>query len=79
MREICVEGELDLDDALVLDDVKDDDALKTAHESGRPVVVRADNAKAIAKALRRPEVSCVLVPAGRPELLDLDLRDITYG
>jgi hypothetical protein len=79
VQEICVEGELDLDEALVLDDVRDDKALKSAHEAGRPVVVRADNAKSIAKALRRPEVSCALIPADRRELLDLDLRDITYG
>jgi hypothetical protein len=77
--EICIEGELDLGDALVLADVKDEAALKAAHDAGRPVVVRADNVKAIARALRRPEVSCALIPADRRDLLELDLRDLTYG
>ena len=40
--EIAVEGQVELDDALVLDDVSDETALKSAHEQGRPVVVRAD-------------------------------------
>jgi hypothetical protein len=30
-------------------------------------------------ALAHPEVACVLVPADRRELLDLDLRELTYG
>ena len=79
MGEICVEGELERVDALVLDDVSDDDALRAAHRGGRPVVVRAADPDAIKTALRRPEVSCVLVPAGRRDLLELDLRDLTYG
>jgi hypothetical protein len=77
--EICVEGELDLADALVLDDVSADETLREAHAAGRPVVVRAGDAKAIKAALRRPEVSCVLVPADRADLRDIDLRDLTYG
>jgi len=77
--EIAVEGELDLEDALVLDDVSDQAALKEAHESGRPVVVRASSAEAIKGALARPEVATVLVPKGRPELLALDLTELTYG
>ena len=32
-----------------------------------------------ALALARPEVACVLVPADRAELLELDLRRLTYG
>jgi hypothetical protein len=79
VREICVEGELDLDDALVLENVKDDDALRAAHAAGRPVVIRTNNATDIKKALKRPEVSCAMIPASRRELLDLDLRDLTYG
>ncbi|HEV8098396.1 MAG TPA: hypothetical protein VGP56_04565, partial [Gaiellaceae bacterium] len=47
--EIAVEGELDLDDALLLDDVSDEAALKEAHESGRPVAVRAASAEAVAQ------------------------------
>jgi hypothetical protein len=77
--EIAVEGELELDDALVLDDVTDDAALKEAHESGRPVVVRADSAEAVKRALARPEVASVLVPESKRELLDLDLTELTYG
>src|SRR5207253_1778775 len=57
--EIAVEGELDLDDALLLDDVSDEAVLKEAHESGRPVAVRASSAEAVAQALARPEVATV--------------------
>jgi hypothetical protein len=77
--EIAVEGELELDDALVLDDVSDDAALKQAHEAGRPVVVRAASAEAVKRALARPEVASVLVPESKRELLDLDLTELTYG
>jgi hypothetical protein len=77
--EIAVEGELDLDDALVLDDVSDEAALKEAHEAGRPVVVRADSAEAVKRALGRPEVASVLVPESKRELLELDLTELTYG
>jgi hypothetical protein len=77
--EIAVEGELDLEGALVLDDVADAEALREAHAAGRPVVVRAADAEAVARALARPEVACALVPADRRDLLDLDLRRITYG
>jgi hypothetical protein len=77
--EIAVEGELDLDEALVLDDVADEAALKEAHESGRPVVVRASSAEAVKQALARPEVATVLVPKEQRELIDLDLTELTYG
>jgi hypothetical protein len=77
--EICLDGELDVGDALALGGVLDDEALREAHAQGRPVVVRAADGKAIRAALRRPEVSCVLVPADRRDLLDLDLREQTYG
>ena len=77
--EIAVEGELELPaEALVLDEL-DVDALQTAHRAGRPVVVRADTPQSVEAALARPEVACVLVPARRRELLDLDLRELTYG
>jgi uncharacterized Ntn-hydrolase superfamily protein len=76
--QIAVEGELDVDGALVLDEL-DDDALSSAFEQGRPVVVRAASADDIVQALKRPEVSSVLVPGERSELLDLDLIAITYG
>jgi len=77
--EIAVEGELELPaDVLVVDGVYDPAALREAHERGRPVVARADTAAGIRRALARPEVSCVLVPPGRRELLDLDLTALTY-
>jgi hypothetical protein len=77
--EIAVEGELALDDALVLDGIEDEERLREAHAAGRPVVVRAADPKAITTALARPEVACVIVPSGRRDLLDLDLRKLTYG
>ena len=77
--EIAVEGELQLDDALVLDDVSDTSALHEAHEAGRPVVVRASSPDAVKAALSRPEVASVLVSPDHKELLDLDLTELTYG
>ncbi len=79
--EITVEGEDEppLDEALVLDDVSDLERLREAHAAGTPVVVRAADAESVARALARPEVACVVVPAERRELRDLDLRRITYG
>jgi hypothetical protein len=77
--EIAVDGELDVEGALVLDDVSDEAALKEAHEQGRPVVVRADTAEAVKTALARPEVATVLVAPDHRELLELDLTELTYG
>jgi hypothetical protein len=77
--EIAVEGEIELGEALVLDDVSDEAALKEAHGQGRPVVVRAQTPEAVKAALARPEVACVLVPNDKRELLDLDLTELTYG
>jgi hypothetical protein len=77
--EIAVQGELDLDDALVLDDVSDREAMHEAHEAGRPIVVRAQSADEIKAALAHPEVATALVPADRRELLEVDLRELTYG
>jgi hypothetical protein len=76
--EIAVEGELDVEGALVIDDVSDEAALREAHEQGRPVVVRAGDVEAIRAALARPEVATVLVPPGRDDLLELDLTALTY-
>jgi hypothetical protein len=76
--EVAVEGELDVGDALVLD-APDVDRMRKAFEAGQPVVVRAASAEEITTALARPEVACVLVPAGRTDLLDLDLTKLTYG
>ena len=77
--EIAVEGELELGDALVLEDVSDDVVLRQAHEEGRPVVVRAASAQAVKEALARPEVACVIVPEPERGLVDLDLTELTYG
>ena len=77
--EIAVDGELELGDALVLDDVSDADALHEAHEAGRPIVVRARSAEEIKSALSHPEVAAALVPPDRRELLEVDLRELTYG
>jgi hypothetical protein len=79
--EIAVEGEDDvpIEEALVLDDVSDELRLQEAHAEGTPVVVRAADPDAVLRALARPEVACVLVPAERRDLRDLDLRGITYG
>jgi DNA topoisomerase IA len=74
--EIALAGDLDLEGALVLDHV-DDEALRTAHEAGRPVVVRAHTADEVKKALARPEVATALVDD--PALLELDLTELTYG
>jgi len=77
--EIAVEGELDLDDALVLDDVASSQDLHAAHEAGRPIVVRAASAEEVKAALAHPEVAVALVPPERRELVELDLRELTYG
>jgi uncharacterized Ntn-hydrolase superfamily protein len=76
--QIAVEGELDVDGAVVLEDL-DDEVLRAAFDEGKPIVVRAASAEAVLQALKRPEVASVLVPAERRELLDLDLIKLTYG
>jgi uncharacterized Ntn-hydrolase superfamily protein len=76
--QIAVEGELDVAGALVLDEL-DDEALRQAFEEGKPVVVRVGSAEAVLQALKRPEVSSVLVPPDHRELLDIDLIKMTYG
>jgi hypothetical protein len=77
--EIAVEGELDVGEALVLDDVSDERPLQEAHATGQPIVVRAASAEAVKAALAHPEVASALVPSDRRDLLDLDLRALTYG
>jgi len=79
--ELAIEGDplVPLAEALVLDDVSDDAKLREAHAAGTPVVVRAGSAEQIVAALRRPEVASVLVPESHAELLELDLRELTYG
>lgn len=75
--EIALDGTLDVTDALVLDSVADDTALRDAHAQGRPVVVRASTADDVRRALARPEVATALV--ADPALLELDLTELTYG
>ena len=80
--EIAVEGDPAIvltPDTLVVNDVSDTHSLHAAHVEGRPVVVRASTADDVVRALKRPEVACVLVPESARELLDLDLVRLTYG
>jgi hypothetical protein len=79
--EIAVEGDerVPLADALVVETVVEVEVLVAAHRAGTPVVVHCADAEAVRQALARPEVACVLVPADRAELLELDLRRLTYG
>jgi hypothetical protein len=77
--ELAPEGELDVEEALVVDDVSNEAALREAFDAGRPVVVRASSAEENKAALSRPEVACVLVPPDREDLLSLDLTELTYG
>ena len=77
--EIAVEGELDVEGALVLGDVADAARLQEAHAAGTPVAVRAATAQDVKAALARPEVATVLVPPAERQLLELDLTELTYG
>jgi hypothetical protein len=75
--EIVLAGTIDLDDALVLDDVSELDAIRQAHERGTPIVVRASTARDVLQALARGEVACALVED--EALLSIDLAELTYG
>jgi hypothetical protein len=77
--ELALEGTLDVSGALVVDDLADADRMREAFDAGTPVVVRAATADAVKAALARPEVSCVLVPPDRADLVELDLTKLTYG
>jgi hypothetical protein len=78
--ELAVEGGLELPpETLVVDDVRDSERLRSAHEAGTPIVARAATAEQVKAALARPEIACVLVPPGRRDLLELDLTELTYG
>jgi hypothetical protein len=79
--ELAVEGDpaVPVEEALVVDGLSEPEAIRGAFDTGRPVVVRAESAEQVKAALARPEVSCVLVPPGRQDLLDLDLTELTYG
>jgi len=79
--ELAVEGDdaVPLDEALVVDGVGDVETLRAAFDSGKPVVVRAASSNEIRAALARPEVTCVVVPPDRRDLLEIDLTTLTYG
>ena len=79
--ELAVEGDADVpvDQALVLENVSDEERLHAEYEQGTPIVVRAGTAEEVRRALARPEVASVLVPESARELLDLDLTELTYG
>ena len=77
--ELALAGNVELGGALVVDSVDDLEPLRAAFDAGTPVVVRASTPEEIKTALARPEVSCVVVPDDRPELLELDLTELTYG
>ena len=81
MPELAAEGDeaVPAGEALVLEDAADVERLREAFAAGTPVVVRASSPADVKAALARPEVSCVLVPAGRDDLLSLDLTELTYG
>jgi hypothetical protein len=76
--EIALEGDVELEGALVLEDVTDLHVrAHAAHVEGVPVVVRAETAEEVVEALSHGEVACVLV---RDEaLLEVDLTRLTYG
>ena len=76
--EVAVEGDLDVTGALVLDAL-DLVRMREAFDEGTPVAVRAASPEEVKAALARPEVACALVPRDRPELLRLDLTELTYG
>jgi hypothetical protein len=75
--QIALEGTIDLEGALVLDDVSDLAAIHAAHEQGVPVVVRASTVEEIHDALSLGAVACALVTD--PSFLELDLPQLTYG
>ena len=75
--EIVLEGTVDLEGALVLDDVSDVHAIHEAHHAGTPVVVRCATAEEVHAALSLGPVACALVRD--KALLSLDLAEMTYG
>jgi hypothetical protein len=75
--QIALAGTVDLEDALVLDDVSDLAAIRAAHEQGTPVVVCTSTVEEVHAALSLGEVACALVDD--EALLELDLAHLTYG
>ena len=75
--EIVLEGMVDLEGALVVDDLSDLAAIHEAHRAGTPVVVRASTAEEVHAALSLGPVACALVTD--ETLLLIDLTQMTYG
>jgi hypothetical protein len=75
--EIALEGTIDLQGSLVLDDVSDVEGIHAAHHAGTPVVVRCASAEGVYAALSLGPVACALVTD--EALLALDLAEMTYG
>ncbi len=75
--EIVLEGTVELDGALFLNDVSDREAIHKAHHAGIPVVIRASTPEEVHAALSLGPVACALVTDER--LLELDLAEMTYG
>jgi hypothetical protein len=75
--EIVLEGTLDIEGALVVDDLDDLTRVHAAHVEGTPVVVRASTPEEVVEALSHGEVACALVRD--PKLLEVDLAGMTYG
>ena len=48
-------------------------------QDGGEFEVKVDQPDELVAALKRPEVASVLLPADKSELLELDLRELTYG
>jgi hypothetical protein len=78
---LAVEGDpaVPVEEALVVGSPHDANELHAAFAAGTPVVVRAATPEDVRAALARPEVAAVLVPADRPDLLALDMTELTYG
>ena len=74
---IALEGSVDLEGALVLDNVSDVVAIHEAHHAGTPIVVRCENAEEVHEELSLGPVACALV--SDEALLSLDLAGMTYG
>jgi hypothetical protein len=75
--EIALEGTIELEGALVLDDVSDTEAIHKAHHAGTPLVVRCSTPEEVHAALSLGPVACALVTD--EALLALDLAEMTYG
>ena len=78
--ELAAEGGVDVERALVLEDVADASAIREAFDAGTPVVVRAGvGGSDKGGASRVPRWHACWCRADRRELLELDLTELTYG